>query len=319
LVASAFFVKTLNSAACGRRGFEHTICPDTIGQKDHFMSNQLSASSIKRLLIVAAAGVAALSFIPRSGAADQGAAVTNQASQAPTLPDGFIQKDENAASGVKSTLVGLTQRAVTKDSYNSFFSSFLSELASRDKTRAQEFKGVDQEKLNATIGQIQTGWRAKYNQDFDVSDKNLVFNEQFPIVQGEVSDPTAAANNWPASGAAGEASVAASNSEQQDCNKKELTAGRAVAIMRIPAANGFADINVSLTYSTLSGWYVDLPVDRTGEKVYNDLTTHLDYVVAHQDYWPADVNEGYRMVARQVVAALYGVPSHDESPRASAQ
>jgi hypothetical protein len=287
-------------------------------------------------LFVAAAGLSLLAFVPVAGAGNIGAYPTNPPSNTPTaqqpqgpgaspqvnnpanppaadqnaampqLPSGFIAKDEDAASGVKSTLVGLTQRAVTKDSYDSFFSSFLSELANRDKARAQEFKGVDQQQLNATISRIQNEWRSKYNQDFDINDKNLVFNDQFPIVQGEVNDTATAAANWPIDATSGQAINAGANSEQQQCNTKELTSGRAVAIIGMPAGNGVAAINVSMVHQ-LTGWYVDLPVDRTGQQIYTDLSSHLNYIASHQDQWPSDVNEAYRMVARQVVSALYGV------------
>jgi hypothetical protein len=285
---------------------------------------QLSSRSVRRHLILAAAGLGALAFIPRAGAGQQGATspqdpnansapnqtAQNQVAQAPRLPDGFTQKDEAAADGVKSTLVGLTNRAVTKDSYDSFFSSFLGELAKRDKARSQEFKNPDQAVLNITIARIQTEWRAKYNQDFDVTDKNLVFDSRFPMTQGEVSDPTAAALNWPLEPAGGQPINAGANSEQQKSNSNELTQGAAVAAICFPAGDGYPAINVSMLHQTLSGWYVDLPVDRTGEQVYNDLVSHLDYIAAHQDRWPSDVTDAYRMVARQIVAALYGVSSN---------
>jgi hypothetical protein len=298
------------------------------------MSKQPTPWRARNTCIVAAAALATATLIPLAGAQDnnnrpdQNQATQNQTNDQQNandatrqfhLPDGFVEKNEDADGGVKSTLAGLTQRAVTKDSYDSWFSSFLSELDKRDKARAEEFKGADQAHLNALIGQIQTEWRNKYNADFDVNNKNLVFNDQFRIVQGEVSDTAVASNNWPCSGVAGRASLASSSTEQQDLNKKSLDNGTAVAIIRFPAAQGLPDMDVSMIYKTLSGWYVDVPADRTGENIYNDLTEHLDFISSHTDEWPNDVNEGYRMVSRQVIAALYGVPSHGESPRASAQ
>jgi hypothetical protein len=285
------------------------------------MSMQLSSRTIKRHLILAAAGLGALAFVPRAGAGLQGAnpapdpnansapnqTVQNQVATVPHLPDGFAEKEEDAASGVKSTLVGLTNRAVTKDSYDSFFSGFLSELAKRDKDRAQEFKGVNQGELNGIIAQIQSEWRAKYNQDFDVSDKNLVFNEQFPMAQGEVSDTAVASMNWPMTPAPGLAVQAGANSDQQRSNTKVLTQGKAVAVICFPPGDNLPAIKVSLIHQAMTGWYVDVPTDRTGEQIYNDLVTHLNYIASHQDRWPSDVTDAYRMVARQVVAALYGV------------
>jgi len=293
------------------------------------MSNQLSAFSVRRLLFVAAAGVGALAFIPGTHAGEAVPNPTNptnpptlnepsinQSSQPLVMPAGFVQKDEGADADVRSTMGQLTQRAVAKDSYDSFFSGFLSDLATRDKARAQEFKGADQQHLNDLIGQIQTAWQSKYGHDFDATDKNLAFDEQYPVVQGEVSDPTLAANNWPAAGSAALVTPSTST-EQQACNTKELTEGRAVAIIRLPAGDGLPEMYVSMIHQRLSGWYVVLPVDRTGEQIYNDLSAHLGYIAAHQDLWPAQPTQAYHMVARNVVAALYGVPS--QSGTASAQ
>jgi hypothetical protein len=282
----------------------------------------MSTSKIRRRLLVAA-GVVSLAVVSPAMAGQPGLnandnpAVNNaplnqptqdEMAQPPQLPAGFISKDEDAAGGVKSTLVSLTNRAVSKDSYNSFFGSFLSDLAARDKARAQEFTGVNQDQLNATITQIQDAWRSKYNQDFDVSDKNLVFNDQFAIVQGEVSDPaTAAASLWPVPANYSPAINASASSAQQDCNRKELTQGRPVAIICFPAGDYLPAIRVSMLHQALTGWYVDLPVDRTGEQIYNDLSAQLSYIASHEDQWPSDVTDGYRMVAHHVVAALYGV------------
>jgi hypothetical protein len=253
------------------------------------MYRAFSSSYVKQALLAATASVAVLAVAPTGIAGPQGPNANpnpssvnpmmqtpiEQAIPSPRLPDGFIEKDENAASGVKATLVGLTQRAVTKDSYNSFFSSFLSELDKRDKTRAQEFTGADQNQLNATISQIQSEWRNKYNQDFEVSDKNLVFGDQYPIAQGEVSDPAmAAASAWPVA-TPGVATNAGAGTEQQQCNTRELTSGRPVAVMGLPARDGLPIIYVSLIHQTLSGWYVAIPADRTGEQIYRDLSSQL--------------------------------------------
>jgi hypothetical protein len=265
------------------------------------MWHHFSASSARKLLVLAAAGVSAVAFVPRATAADPGAQPSP-----PALPAGFFDKDESAVSGVKTTLVQLTNRAVTKNSYDSFFSGFLSDLAKRDKERAREFKGADQNHLDDLISQIQTQWHAKYNQDFEVSDKNVTFDERFAIAQGEVSDPTQAISAWPVAAAAGQAVTASSSNEQQDSNSHWLTKGRAVAIMRFPESHGLAAMNVSFIHQP-TGWYIDIPVDRTGQQIYNDLSAHLSFIASHQDQWPNDVNDAYRMVTHQVLAALYGV------------
>ena len=58
---------------------------------------------------------------------------------------------------------------------------------------------------------------------------------------------------------------------------------------------------------------VDVPNDRTGEQIYQDLLTHLTYADEHKDQWPSDVNDGYRMFAHHVLMALYGVPVNEKA------
>lgn len=355
------------------------------------MRKEFSSSNLRKMICVAVASVSLGAGLPLALAGDNQAPSTiNPTEQGPNqpnvyqspaplqLPPGTEQKDVGADSGVKSTLVGLTQRAVSKDSYDSFFHSFLSELASRDKSRAQEFQGVDQNQLNATIGQIQDAWRNKYGQDFDVSDKNLVFDQSFQIMQGDVTDNAQANNSWPvlcctqiqsqqagatqtpdlshqgagsqqqypntaahdqnypnntspnaatgqnnnlppgqtapepnsanANQPSDQANAQNNLNDQQQSEPADLSNGQDIAVIQFPAASGFPVMNISLQHTTLLGWYVALPSYRTGEQVYNDLSSHLSYIANHQDQWPTDVNEGYRMVARHVAAALYGVP-----------
>ena len=224
----------------------------------------------------------------------------------PLFPVDSLKKTKVPSAASRRRSSNWPIAAVTKNSYDSFFSGFLSDLAKRDKERAREFKGADQNHLNDLITQIQTAWHAKYNQDFDVSDKNVTFDERFAIAQGEVSDPTQAISAWPVAAAAGQAVTANSSNEQQDSNSHWLTKGRAVAIMRFPESHGLAAMNVLFIHQP-TGWYIDIPVDRTGQQVYNDLSADLSFIASHQDQWPTDVNDAYRMVTHQVLAALYGV------------
>jgi len=288
------------------------------------MRNRMMQSRTVHLMFAATAGVATLAlYLPLAAgdppmntpAAAQQDANSKESLQTLRLPNGFQEVDLNAASGVKSTLVSLTDRAVTKDSYNSWFSSFLSDLAARDKARAQEFKNPDQAKLNGVIGQIQTKWKAKYGQDFRITDKNLVFGDQFAMVQGKVNEPTVAVRSWPlaesgqaiAAGASATPMYANDTIAKEQADQESLSKGTEVAVIRFPAENGIPDINVSLIHQTMTGWHVAIPSDRKGEQIYNDLYAHLNYIAMNEAQWPADADAAYRMVARNVLAALYGV------------
>jgi len=65
--------------------------------------------------------------------------------------------------------------------------------------------------------------------------------------------------------------------------------------------------NASLVHEA-GGWKFDVPNTLTGQKLYNNLVSNLSYLNQRKNEWPADVNEGYRDVARAVTASLYDIP-----------
>jgi hypothetical protein len=275
-------------------------------------------SNQRKLLLaaVAATGLSLLTVSVPVGAADPAAQPVSArpaAVQPAALPAGFQMKNVDADSGVKTGLVKLTERAVTKGDFN----KFLAELTTPEKKHAREFKGADQAKLDGIIDQIQKDWKAKYGEDFKISDKNLIFDQRFVITQGEVSDPATAVNNWPVAAVAGEA-VSASSHENAANDKKamaeakaaELTKGRDVALVRFPASHALPEMTVSMLKERIivGVWRVDVPDSRTGEQIYNDLSAQLSSIRDHRAEWPATVADAYRMVAHHAIAALYGGP-----------
>jgi len=228
------------------------------------------------------------------------------------LPPGFTVKDVHATNEVKTGLAKLTARAYTKGDWD----KFLAELSTQDKERAREFKGADQARLDALIVRIQQQWKSKYGKDFDLDEKKVVFDDRYQIVQGEVSDPAVALANWPIAATPGDAVTAGehkvipgdSKSIKKEERAEKLTRGRNVAIVRFPTAWGMADINVSMVHELPMFYRVDIPNDRTGDQIYNDLVAQLTWLGDHADQWPADANDGYRLFAQRAVAAVYGVP-----------
>lgn len=246
------------------------------------------------------------------GAADKDSTkIEARADNALTLPAGFDVKDVGAVGEAKSGLAKLAERSVTKGD----FEKYLRELAKPDQERTQQFKDFDQKKLDGRIAQIEKAWKDKYGKDFDLDSKNVVFDERFTMVQGEVADPNVALANWPVAATGGEA-VTASNKEtanrdtkqeKREASEEKLQKGRNVAIVHFPAAYGLPAMNVSMIHQLPAFYCVDIPNTRTGEQVYNDLLNHLTWIGEHVDQWPADVNDAYRMVAYHAVAAVEGV------------
>jgi len=232
---------------------------------------------------------------------------------APSLPPGFTAKDVKADSEVRSGLAKLTDRALSKGDFN----SMLAELAPQDKVRAREFKGVDQKRLDGRIEQIRKAFRDKYGKDFSLNDTKAVYGT-YVVVQGEVSDPAMAMANWPMNPIAGRAMEAGARERvgnnadkgiKKEAKAQDLTKGRDVAVVHIPAAShNMGAMNVSMVHEAPTFYRVDVPNDRTGEQIYNDLFTHLTYLGDRASEWPANIDDAYRMFTHHVVAALYGLP-----------
>jgi len=277
---------------------------------------------LKVLKYSMAAVTAGLGFSFITQAADQPARTEVRHEERPlALPAGFQQKDLKSDDGIRDGLVKLTERAITKGDFN----SFLGELSKPDRDRVREWKGADQGKLDMQIDRIRQAWKTKYGQDFDLKDKKAVFDPRmFPMVHGEVTDPAQALNNWPVQAFWTDHAITASgqqpggkdnvnidtkkNDVKHESRAEKLDKGRDVALVRFPHSHGMSAITVSMVHHLPGFWRVDIPNDRSGEMIYNDLLTHLTSMADHTDQWPSDVSDAYRSVAHHAVAALYGAP-----------
>jgi hypothetical protein len=256
-------------------------------------------------------GLSVAPVLPLMAADNTNQPAAVRADTALSLPAGFQEKDVDAVGGVKSGLAKLTNRFVTKGDFN----KLLAELSTQDKDRAREFKGVDQTKIDGRIEQIRLAWKSKYGHDFDLSDEKTVFDNRYPIVQGEVSDPQVALAGWPVAITA-DAQTAGSRQAASDADNKavknevdaaKLDKGRNVALIRLPGNGDAPAITASMLHELPMFYRVDVPNARTGEQIYNDVLTHLTYLGDHLDQWPANETDAYRAFAYHAVAAVYGL------------
>jgi len=224
------------------------------------------------------------------------------------FPAGFQNVSGAPSGGVYSTLGTVTERALTKGD----FYKVLDELASPDKDRTSAFKAADQSKLDAQIDRIRQLWQSKYGKDFAIDNK-IAFGAPLLIIPGEVTDSAAALANWPVPATPEQAQTAAAKNHpvpaqevKKDAKDRELEKGRHVALVRFPGMHGKAELTVSMIHELPMSWRIDIPDDRTGAQIYNDLLVQLTAIADHSDKWPADVNEAGRGVAYHVLSALYG-------------
>lgn len=247
------------------------------------------------------------------------------------LPAGFEAKDLKDAKDIKDHIAEVTDAAVSHDG----FDNVVRRLADNDRDRLKDAKDKKWDDLNQVAARITQQWKQKYNQDFKLEDhRDMVFNDSYRVIQGEVTDPATAMANWPvqpimpmrgeAMPAAGREKAAApapgekvsdrgpvmekiaTPFKETAVEKTELEKGRKVALVEVPESHGQPAVRLSLLRELPDNWKLDIPNNISGQQVHDNLLKHLTWVADHQNEWPGDVNDGYRMVSHHVLLALYG-------------
>jgi hypothetical protein len=233
----------------------------------------------------------------------------------PQLPDGFQMKELHQIDNIRGELAKTTEYALTRGD----FGKLIGELAVWNRDRMKDYKNEDYKTLDGVIEQINMQWKQKYGHEFRIRhDSGSVFNDQFVIVQGVVTNPNAAAMNFPVP-AERNAQLA---SERQRANQqegqveqveaKDLQKSKNVAIVRLPGGEAVHGLNASLVEEGMGSWYVALPPSQTARQIHTELQNHLTWFSQKSDQWPADENMAYRLAAHHVFMALYNVNPQQE-------
>lgn len=110
-----------------------------------------------------------------------------------------------------------------------------------------------------------------------------------------------------------------------------LDRGMNVAIVSFPEQQGAPELIVSLVREEraqgadrqqqqqgmgggvqASNWRIDVPDNLTANQLRQNLSTHLDQIMAMQNQWPADANEAYRVVSQHLLTACYTTDSQQQ-------
>jgi hypothetical protein len=227
------------------------------------------------------------------------------------FPAGFTTKDLGEDKDIRSELANLTEDAIGHNKFDNFIGNFVDQ----DRNRMKDVKDSDVTALNEKIGDIRRSWKAKYGHEFEIEKEKAVFNDQFAILQGEVSDPNLAMANWPVPATAqmaakpadeqGHAVVA--GSVQGDKGDINLDKGRNVALVSIPASHGLPAMTISMIHELPDQWRVDVPNNITGQQLKDNLSKHIAHIDGMKDKWPSDESDAYRAVAHHVLMAIYNV------------
>ena len=226
----------------------------------------------------------------------------------PQLPDGFQMKDLGQLDNIRDELAKTTNTALTKDD----FGKLIDRLSLVNRERTKDYKNQDFKTLDGVIDQVNKDWNAKYGHDFKISKSSDVFNDQFTIVQGVVTNPEVAAANWPVRAAEGQAQVASEREQGQigqarDVERDNLKDAKGVALVQFSASEGLAPLTASLIQEKSHGWRIAIPDNITSQQLHTQLQNHLTALDQQKANWPADENMAYRVAAHHVFMALYNV------------
>jgi len=234
------------------------------------------------------------------------------------LPQGIVAKDLKEDGDIRNAFKAVTEAVLSKDP----FDNVVNRLVDADRNRLGKFKDSkpDWKPLHDKVAAFHTVFHMKYGKDTKLDERVVFGGNGIVLAQGEVADPRAVIGHWPVSPqvmsaaqpAAGKTAAPADTAKQgKDAGKvgggdTNLEKGRNVALARYPASHGAPAIDASLIHELPDIWRFDIPDTMDGRKLYDNIAHHID-MMGDPKTWPADANEGYRMVAHHVLMAIYDV------------
>lgn len=193
-----------------------------------------------------------------------------------------------AMKGTRDTLTNAVEDALTHNDFN----KLVGEFTKADRERIGKMDKDSLADLNQLVGQFRNDWKAKYNQDFKLSDKEqVVFGTPVAIQVGEAAEARLAASSTPPANAADNGKSAANN----------------VTTATFPAVGASAPaVSVTLRNegTVMKDYKIDVPDTLDGAKLKSNLMTHLQHIEGMKDQWPSDVNEAGRIVSQHILSAI---------------
>jgi hypothetical protein len=249
------------------------------------------------LALTTAIAIAGFCFVsPVSGQTDQPANPPGADSQVKGATDTNPKTPD--FSGIRRTLATATEAAMTKGGFDDLVERFVD--ADRNRIGQSGITKQDQPTLDGRVAQFQKDWKAKYNQDFNIKDKDTVFNDSFAMIkEGEIPGNARLAGERVGKDAAGN-----KDSDRPGGGDTNREPGRNVAYATIPASHGLPELQVPLIHE-MGGWKIDVPDNVTGEQLRDNLLKHLTMADDDKANWPSDVNDAYRAVSHHVLAAIF--------------
>jgi len=224
--------------------------------------------------------------------------------QALALPAGAKMTEEPKVADLTKPIAEVTEAAMTKKGFGDIVERFVKQ----DRDRIGDFAKGNFDQLNGRVDQLEKVWNDKYHQKFTI-DRDRIFADA-KAIQGEIEDPAAFVQNWPANAAPGMANAqqARGNAglDEQTQKQGDIDKGRNVGLVRLPGRDGLPALDVSVVHE-ITGWKIDLPNYRTGQQIHDDLLKQLTALGENSERWPATPDDAKRVFAHRVLMAIYGV------------
>jgi hypothetical protein len=226
------------------------------------------------------------------------------ARMAPTLPPGLRVVKNTKTEDMTETLESATENAVKAGE----FDDVVSKLVDQDRDRIGDFKDKKFADLDAQADKFQKAWKDKYGHDFDI-DRARTFSNVI-AAEGEIQDPKKVLTDWPVNAETGAGRHAeAQPKEPLNEETKEqgnIDKGTEIGVVHLPKAGNTPDLYASML-DEAGGWKIDVPNNRSGQQIHDDLLKNLTRLNDNQKDWPSDETEASRVVVNCVISALYGV------------
>jgi len=215
------------------------------------------------------------------------------------------------AEDIREVLKDVTQASVTKGGFDDLIERFVD--ADRNRLGKDGFSEKSHPELDGVIAQLQADWKAKYNQDFKIPDKEAVFNSSFAtIMQGEIGNnarlaterqtgaqPTTRSTNNPAM-----TTPPAADSNKVAGGDTNRDPGRNIATVSVAQSHGLPALSVPMIHEFPDAWKIDVPDTLSVEALHDNLLKQLKAIDQEKAQWPADVNEAYRSVSHRILATV---------------
>lgn len=246
------------------------------------------------------------------------------------------------AEGIRDVLAQVAEASLTKNGLDDVVERFVD----ADRNRIGDAIKKNDADYNNLVAQFRDAWKAKYGQDFDITNEEAVFkpDHQVSIIQSEIADSARLAGDKSVnvnaktdtdkSGntAGANADVNVTNNTGIDVNgtgekqapadRNKNDAGRNTASVTIPESHGMPALKVAMIHEFPDSWRIDVPDTLDAAGVRSAATQSLQKCMSMKADWPADVNDAYLAVTHTLLDGYLGnqadsdqQPSSPATPR----